>query len=67
MKQRSSVAVTIVACVAIGADRAESTAFQQVYWRADRSLATAVVSLFRSRCPATSLYATIRTFVIYSM
>jgi hypothetical protein len=45
----------------MGAERAESTAFQPVNWRAGRYLATGVVSLFRGRCLATVLYATICT------
>jgi hypothetical protein len=32
-KHRSPVAVTTVACAAIGADRTENTAFQPVHWR----------------------------------
>jgi hypothetical protein len=46
--RHSSVALSIVACTAIDADRAENTASQPVHWRAGHSLDAAAISLFLS-------------------
>jgi hypothetical protein len=57
-KHRSSVALPIVACAAIGSGRAENTAFQPIHWRMLEicCLATGVVY---SNYLASGLHATV--------